>query len=64
MTARSSLFLVLALGAVVPAHGRVYARTTPLDRPAAADCGCEKGGKGCTCPKGQCACDNCHPKRR
>jgi len=29
---------------------------------AAEDCKCEKGGKGCTCPKGQCHCANCGQK--
>jgi hypothetical protein len=42
----------------------------PAEKPAAekagvdgkkaeATCGCEKGGKGCTCPKGECKCANC-----
>jgi hypothetical protein len=29
---------------------------------AAEDCKCEKGGKGCTCAKGQCHCENCGKK--
>lgn len=27
----------------------------------AAACQCEKGGKNCTCPKGECKCKNCEP---
>lgn len=27
----------------------------------AAACNCEKGGKNCTCPKGECKCKNCEP---
>jgi len=30
---------------------------------AANDCKCEKGGKGCTCAKGQCHCANCGQKK-
>ena len=36
--------------------------TPPSMRVAAGDedkCECEKGGKGCTCKKGQCKCANC-----
>jgi hypothetical protein len=31
----------------------------------AAGCDCEKGGKNCTCPKGECKCKNCEkpPKK-
>ncbi len=38
----------------------------PAEKPAAGDkkaeaapCKCEKGGKGCTCEKGKCKCENC-----
>ena len=44
----------------------------PQEKPAAAaldkkaqatpKCECEKGGKGCTCAKGQCKCANCGAK--
>ncbi len=30
---------------------------------APTDCKCEKGGKGCTCPKGECKCANCGAHR-
>jgi hypothetical protein len=26
----------------------------------AAGCNCDKDGKNCTCPKGECKCPNCH----
>jgi hypothetical protein len=28
-----------------------------------AKCKCEKGGKGCTCKKGECKCENCGQKK-
>ncbi len=42
----------------------------PAEKPAAAEkkadnaakCECTKGGKGCTCPKGECKCANCGHK--
>jgi hypothetical protein len=45
-----------------PAAGEKKAGTSlgDADRLLAADkCQCEKGGKGCTCKKGECTCANC-----
>ncbi len=44
--------------------GKTSALTTPSAAQLAAGeapkkCECEKGGKGCTCPKGECKCANC-----
>ncbi len=33
--------------------------STPGSAPQAAGCNCDKEGKHCTCPKGQCKCPNC-----
>jgi hypothetical protein len=31
----------------------------PAPSTASGKCECEKGGKNCTCPKGECDCANC-----
>lgn len=42
--------------------------SAPASTLLAAACNCDKDGKGCTCPKGECKCPNCHkgdkPKAR
>jgi hypothetical protein len=43
------------------AEKKASAATAPSTLAAEA-CKCEPGGKGCTCPKGQCHCANCGQK--
>jgi hypothetical protein len=45
------------------AEKKASAATAPSTLAAGEDCKCEKGGKGCTCPKGQCHCANCGKSR-
>jgi hypothetical protein len=50
----------LALTAATPA----FASGKDTPKVSATDCKCEKGGKNCTCPKGECKCPNCHKKAK
>ena len=49
---------------VVGGHTPLAAKRAALDvrekkAEGTAKCECTKGGKGCTCPKGECKCANC-----
>jgi hypothetical protein len=67
LSAASALTLTLAVPAYAcdgDCHSAKKATTTAsaakgVPATASAKCECEKGGKNCTCPKGQCECANC-----
>jgi hypothetical protein len=50
-------FLVTAALAAASAFALTFA--TPAYAEGSVKCECTKGGKGCTCPKGECKCPNC-----
>jgi hypothetical protein len=37
--------------------------SAPASTLLAAACNCDKDGKNCTCPKGECKCPNCHQEK-
>ncbi len=50
-----------------PAKDKKADASVPASNVLAAVCNCDKDGKNCTCPKGECKCPNCQehkPKAR
>jgi Ni/Co efflux regulator RcnB len=50
-------------GKVPAAQDKKADASAPASTLLAAGCNCDKDGKNCTCPKGECKCPNCHKEK-